>query len=236
MSTLYLIRHGQASFGADDYDRLSDLGRRQAGILGDFLLHAGIRFDAVWTGRLRRQRETADAVRQAYDAAGESFPSGGVAPGFDEYDARGVLQALVPRIERSDPDFRREVKSMMASRNAFQQVFARVMNLYASGRVHLSDIPAWADFCSGAQAAVAAVTGDSPGGSHVAAFTSGGPVAAAVGGVLGLGAQEIMALSWQLVNASVTRLRFSPGRIGLATFNEHGHLERGTAGGLVTYR
>ena len=236
MSTLYLIRHGQASFGSDDYDRLSDLGHRQGRVLGGHFFRAGIRFDRVWTGTLKRQQSTAAAVAEALVAADRPLPPSSEHKGLDEYDAGAVLKALVPRIVKSDPDFSREVDAMMSSRKAFQLVFARVMNLYASGRVQIDGIPAWAEFCRGAERAVAAVIRDCPRGANVAAFTSGGPIAAVVGWVLGLGAQETMSLSWQLVNASVSRLRFSLGRIGLATFNEHAHLEQHTGGELVTYR
>ena len=61
MGSIYLIRHGQASFGADDYDVLSPTGIRQAEILGDHLLNLGVRFDRVLSGGLRRQQHTARA-------------------------------------------------------------------------------------------------------------------------------------------------------------------------------
>jgi broad specificity phosphatase PhoE len=73
-------------------------------------------------------------------------------------------------------------------------------------------------------------------GSHVAVFTSGGPIAATVGSMTGLSAEKTVALSWQLVNASITRFKFSGGQISLATFNEQGHLEREGEIGLITYR
>ena len=236
MSTLYLIRHGQASFGRGDYDRLSDLGWRQARITGGFFLHADIRFDSLWRGGLTRQRQTADAVAAIFREAGETLPPCSVLDGFNEYDAAGVMQALVPHIEKSDPGFSREVEGMMSDRNAFQTVFSRVMTLYASGRVPLDGIPAWVDFCDAVQGAIAAATRGCSGGSKVAVFTSGGPIAAAVGRVLGLDDRDSMALSWQLVNASVTRLRFSRGRIGLSTFNEYAHLEQSPGRDRVTYR
>jgi broad specificity phosphatase PhoE len=68
MAIIYLIRHGQASFGAEDYDRLSELGRRQSQVLGEYFRGAGVVFDAVYSGDLLRQRETA---RLALDLGGE---------------------------------------------------------------------------------------------------------------------------------------------------------------------
>ena len=59
MATIYLIRHGQASFGAEDYDKLSALGMRQAQVAGEYLRDHGIILDAAYSGELLRQRETA---------------------------------------------------------------------------------------------------------------------------------------------------------------------------------
>lgn len=58
MGSIYLIRHGQASFGADDYDVLSPTGIRQAEILGRHLAELGISFDRCLAGDLRRQQHT----------------------------------------------------------------------------------------------------------------------------------------------------------------------------------
>ncbi|NDC62316.1 MAG: histidine phosphatase family protein, partial [Betaproteobacteria bacterium] len=58
MGTLYLVRHGQASFGADDYDQLSELGQRQSRRLGAYFRERGLTFEAVITGSLKRQQQT----------------------------------------------------------------------------------------------------------------------------------------------------------------------------------
>lgn len=65
MSQIVLVRHGQANSGAKDegdYDRLSPLGHQQAGWLGEHLRHRGDVFARVWTGTLRRHRETAEGI------------------------------------------------------------------------------------------------------------------------------------------------------------------------------
>ena len=58
MGNLYLVRHGQASFGAEDYDNLSELGRKQAVRLGEYFRDNGQSFDTVFTGTLRRHGQT----------------------------------------------------------------------------------------------------------------------------------------------------------------------------------
>src|SRR5574343_1072471 len=92
MGTLYLVRHGQASFGADDYDQLSDLGQRQAERLGRYWAERGLRFDAVLTGSLRRHAQTWQSI--ARGAGLDLAPL--VWPGLNEYDSEAGIRAVLP--------------------------------------------------------------------------------------------------------------------------------------------
>jgi len=236
MSTLYLIRNGQASFGSADYDDLSQQGRRQAQLLCDHLVRSGIRFDASWSATLRRQRQTAEQVRARFRQAGEKTVPLGESRALNEYDYETVLRGLVPVIEAEDPGFAHDVQAMFSDRRAFQTVFGRVMRRWAAGRDKVEALPSWAGFCKRVAGGMEAIMVGSKRGSHVAVFTSGGPIAAFVGSVLELEPTMAIALSWQLVNASVTRFQFSQGRVSLDTFNERPHLEGQGTESLVTYR
>ena len=236
MSTLYLIRHGQASFGAADYDALSPLGHRQARLLGNHFLNAGFRFDACWSGTLRRQRQTAETVAACCRSAGVEMPEPAQIQALNEYDYETVLRALIPLIEAEDPPFVQDVQKMLSDRRAFQQVFGRAMRRWASGQDALDSLPSWKTFCQRVSSGMETIMAGSQRGSHVAVFTSGGPIAAYAGAVLGLDPVTTISLSWQLVNASVTRFQFSRGRVSLATFNEQGHLEGPASENLITYR
>jgi broad specificity phosphatase PhoE len=236
MSTLYLIRHGQASFGALDYDDLSARGRHQASLLGASFLKAGMRFDACWSGTLRRQQQTAGEVGERYREAGLDMPAPTETRAFNEYDYEAVLRALVPLIVKEDPAFIHDVDNMLAHRRGFQKVFGRVMARWASGRDRMDGLPTWLAFCERVNTGIREITNGGGSGRCVAVFTSGGPIAAAVGNALDLDPEKAVGLSWQVVNASVTRFKFSPGRISLDTFNEYGHLEKPGNDRLVTYR
>ncbi len=236
MSILYLIRHGQASFGASDYDALSEGGRHQACVLGDFFLSAGTHFDACWSGTLKRQKQTLGQVRERFLEAGVDLPLPTDTPALDEYDYEAVLRALVPLIEREDPAFIKDVSTMLSDRRAFQKVFGRVMTRWASGSDRVDGLPEWSAFAAVVTAGIHEIIAHSDRGSRIVAFTSGGPIAATVGSVMGLAAEKTIALSWQLANASITRFKFSDGRISLDTFNEYGHLEGQAGNRLVTYR
>ncbi|WP_167527680.1 histidine phosphatase family protein [Desulfosarcina alkanivorans] len=236
MSTLYMIRHGQASFGAADYDDLSAAGRQQARLLGDFFVRAGIRFDACWSGTLRRQRQTAGEVRARCRDAGQGMPGPTETADLNEYDYEAVLRALIPVIQQEDPGFINDVGNMLSDQRAFQKVFGRVMTRWASGRDNLDGVRPWSDFSARVTGVLENLMSAGDRGRQVAVFTSGGPIAAQVGRVMGLGAEKTISLSWQLVNASLTRFTFSRERITLSTFNEYGHLSFNGGARLVTYR
>ncbi len=101
MPEMLLVRHGQASFGAANYDELSPLGRRQADLLGDWLAsHGDHDFDVVAQGTLVRHRDTLAGVRAAYVRAGRALPDPTVLPGLDEFDHRAVFGAFA--VEHAD--------------------------------------------------------------------------------------------------------------------------------------
>ncbi|MDO8250606.1 MAG: phosphoglycerate mutase family protein, partial [Rhodoferax sp.] len=92
MGTLYLVRHGQASFGAEDYDQLSALGRQQSLRLGDYFRQKGLNFDAVLSGTLRRHLQTYAAIREggAFDLEALQWP------GLNDFDSAAVNATVHP--------------------------------------------------------------------------------------------------------------------------------------------
>ena len=97
MGTLYLVRHGQASFGAADYDQLSELGQRQCQALGDWFRERGIAFEAVLRGTLRRHEQSLAALLQGYGAA-PAAPTALEWPGLNEYDGE-ALTTVPPSVQ-----------------------------------------------------------------------------------------------------------------------------------------
>ncbi|MDJ0930691.1 histidine phosphatase family protein [Breoghania sp.] len=93
MSELVLARHGQASFGSDDYDRLSPLGHEQARRLGDELAASGFSPDCIFIGAQRRHRETLEGMAPTLklDPAQAT-----VLEGLNEFDVTGLLNARFP--------------------------------------------------------------------------------------------------------------------------------------------
>jgi broad specificity phosphatase PhoE len=168
MGTLYLVRHGQASFGAEDYDQLSELGRRQSVRLGEYLAAKGITFDAVLTGTLRRHAQTWDGIAEG--AALDLQPL--LFPGLNEYDSHAVIEAVhpLPLGKPDTPELYRHHFRLL--RDGLAQ--------WMAGVVSPRGMPAYVDFVRGITSALDHVRQHYTG--NVLLVSSGGPHPGHAGG------------------------------------------------------
>lgn len=216
MGQVLLVRHGQASFGAEDYDALSPLGFEQAKLLGSALAARGIVADAVLTGTMRRHRETAESCA----AAAGWTPLVDVDAGWDEFDFLGVLAT------QQAPPGGTEDKA------AFQRWFEEATAAWIAGE----DWPYPETFVAFTERVTAALdrTVALASTSTVAVFSSGGPIAWAVAQVLGGSSDHWTRLNRMSVNTGLTRLVASPRGVNLLTYNDQSHLDG--VPGAVSYR
>jgi broad specificity phosphatase PhoE len=225
MPTVLLVRHGQASFGAADYDVLSDLGRRQAEIVAASLAERGYRPTRLLGGTLRRQRETAAAF------AAPGAPELEVDPRWDEYDVAGVLD----HHSGSNLRFESGGDGETTTNRNFQ---AALEPAIAEWVAHAERSPAaqtWPQFAGAGPGALADLAKTLDSGETAIVVTSGGTIAATVGTLLGAPAETFAALNRTLVNSSVTKLALGSTGINLVSFNDHSHLEL-VDRALITYR
>lgn len=211
---LWLVRHGQAAFGTDDYDRLTDLGWQQARWLAGHLQAQGHSFARIAAGTLRRQQETAQALAETLGGDVE------VIPGFEEYDADALIRstgsAKGPRLPR---------------REHFQRL-RTAMSDWARGG--LPEMPeTWDAFGERTRAAVDTLIGKGQG--PVLAASSGGAIAMIVAQTLGLAPERMIELNLQARNTAITRLIFTGRTTYLNMFNAVPHLEHPTRRDFETY-
>ena len=231
MSTLTLVRHGQASMFDDDYDRLSPLGEEQSRRLGRFWAERKIAFDEIYSGPQKRQLHTAEIVGECYSQAGLKFPEIVVIDEMREYDGDGIIKGLLPQLVAGDDRVRRlaeeyERSSEGADRyRSFQRMFEAVTSLWVQGKVTSSDVEPFESFHSRVRRGLELITSGEGSGRRVAAFTSGGPTSVAV--QIAARAPEAMAmeLNWRVRNSSLTEIVFSRGRFTLDVFNTLPHLD-----------
>lgn len=227
MGVVLLVRHGQASFGADDYDVLSPAGWEQGRLLGAWLAGRGVAPTALARGGMRRHRETLEAVLETSGWDGTDVL---VDDAWDEFDHLGVVA--------SHPEVR-AAGTALGDRKAFQRVFEEATARWSAGEGEYDE--PWTGFVERVRGALDRVSALAGSGQTVVVVTSGG-VIGVVAAYLADPADEdpaALARRWArlnavTVNSSVTRLVVGSTGARVLTFNEHAHLEGGP--GLLTYR
>ena len=225
MGTLYLVRHGQASFGEDDYDRLSPLGHRQAQRLGEYLreriAREGVQIDTVLMGSLRRHRETWEGMAQG--AGWSHTPE--VWPGLNEYDSEALIAAIHPE-PLAKPD------TPELYRHHFR-LLREAIKAWMDGRTQPRGMPRYTDFVAGIEAALDHVRQNCSG--HALIVSSGGPISTAVGRVLGTPPETTIELNLRIRNTALSEFAFTPKRHMLVTYNTLPHLDSADHQDWVTF-
>ncbi len=228
MSVLYLVRHGQAGT-RENYDSLSELGRRQARLLGEYFTSQGIRFVAAYSGSLSRQRSTAEEIR-----AVSALPDVIVDPGWDEFDLAHVYTELAPHLAASNANFRREFEEMqsavVASQGAHDAPVHRrwndcdklVVRSWVEGRYPYSG-ESWQAFCERVVAALARAAAPRRAGNTIV-FTSATPIGVCAARTLEITDGRAMWLAGVLLNASYSTFRVRESEIRLFSLNTTPHL------------
>jgi broad specificity phosphatase PhoE len=222
MGTLYLVRHGQASFGADDYDHLSELGHRQSVRLGEYFAERGIHFDGLIAGTLRRHKQTLEGILQGMNRAGEHLSW----EGLNEYDSEAVIATVHPDklAKPSSPEMYRHHFRLL--RDGLSQ--------WMAGTAAPRGMPSYADFVAGVAGALDHVRARHY-GQNVLVVTSGGPISTAVGHVLGTKPEATIDLNMRIRNTAITEFVFTPKRHMLLCFNAIPHLDGPAWRDWVTY-
>jgi len=222
MGTLYLVRHGQASFGADDYDHLSELGQRQSVRLGEYFAGRGIHFDGLIAGTLRRHKQTLAGILQGMNRAGEHLAW----DGLNEYDSEALLATVHPgQLPKPDTPER--------YRHHFRML-RDAMARWMAGDTSPAGMPSYAQFVAGVASALDHVRANHY-GHNVLVVTSGGPISTAVGYVLGTQPEATIELNMRIRNTAITEFAFTPKRHALLTFNAIPHLDAPQYRDWITY-
>ncbi|MBI2423425.1 MAG: histidine phosphatase family protein [Candidatus Hydrogenedentes bacterium] len=230
MGRLILVRHGQASFLSDDYDRLSERGLEQSRLLGQFWSRNGVAFSRAISGPRRRHQETAGAVVAAYGDAGVAFPEVEVAPALDEFDWDGLMQYASLHLLKAHPRLL-ELHGVLqhavdnaARRRAIQKYMEALMALWVRGEFESSTIESWPEFCARVYGAIAELTAEADSGANVVVFTSGGTAAVVVQRALDHASEKTLELIWTLRNGALVEFLFTRERFSLGSFNDVPHL------------
>ena len=219
MTELVMVRHAQASFGADDYDRLSELGWRQSRWLGEYFAERGATFDRVLRGSLRRHAETVAGIAQGL---GRELDAGEDAR-LDEYDSHALLHAHL----KGKP------MPQGADRREHFRVLRSAMYAWTDGTLEGYPHERFAEF----RGRVLAALGELRAGTakRVLVVSSGGPISTILAEVLGMPQRGVVDLNLQTRNTGITELQAGASRMHCVSFNNVPHLDRPDRAGALTY-
>ena len=236
MSTLFFIRHGQASFGASDYDKLSDMGKHQAIKLAEYLHNAKISFKEIYAGTLLRHKETINEYISVSKLLNIPISEIQFDERLNEHDSAGILRVLIPVLLSEKPHFKEYTDRLLSDRKSFQIIFTEVMRMWCSDKYDMKDVMTWKKFTSDIYGFIDERIDSYNSGENIAIFTSGGPIYVMIMKILSLNLNTAMLMRDQIVNTSITKFNYSKDGIMLASFNEHPHLELACEENIITHR
>jgi len=229
MGSIVLIRHGQASFGAADYDRLSPRGEEQSVLLGRWLARTHGQPDRVLAGSMQRHHRTASLCLEAagVDMAFE------VDPGLDELNHEEILRRHRPDLP-DEAALQAELRAQPDPHKAFQTLFSQAIADWVGAGSDAAHNETWPMFRERVLGALKNLAGK--GAQTTWVFTSGGPIAVMVQSLLRMPEEDTFSLAYPLVNTSLTALRTVRGVPTFFSYNATPHLEDAGDAALLTHR
>ncbi len=224
MRTLYLVRHGQASFGSHNYDQLSPIGQQQSILLGQYFAKSGLQFDTVLCGSLQRHHQTWHGIAQGL-ASSYSVQTDAA---LNEYDSDAIIQAL-PAAEREPW----QLPDKQAASKAYFRNLRTGLDRWMAGSTQPVGMPSYAEFTHNLVQVLEQVQQSSA--RSVLIVSSGGVITTAIGHILGLNAAARIDLNMQLRNSAVSEIQLTSRRMLLHSFNTLPHLDPSQHGAYQTY-
>jgi broad specificity phosphatase PhoE len=221
MGNIYLVRHGQASLGAADYDQLSPLGEQQSRRLGEHWRAQGLTFDAVITGALKRHAQTFAGIQQGLGTQHDAL----IWPGLNEYDSEAIIRTVQTGklVKPTTPEGYKQHFRLL--RDGLAQ--------WMAGVVSPQGVPTYVEFVKGVTSALDHVRQQCEG--NVLVVSSGGPIATAVAHVLRASPETSIELNLRLRNSAVSEFNFNPKRLSLVSFNNVAHMETPSHKDWITF-
>jgi broad specificity phosphatase PhoE len=230
MGAIYLLRHGQASFGSNNYDQLSPVGHQQARVLGQALKARGVKAEVLVSGNMQRHKETAAGViaEMALDLPLQEHL------GVNEFDHENVIEVAEPRYV-DKVAMMSEMAATGDPRRAFQTFFRDAVTRWVGGNHDAEYNEPWSVFKLRCVSALDDLVKLTPPKGNVLVFTSGGAISVLCAHLLGLNDAQAFTINWTLANAGITKIQVGRDGLHLISVNEHAHVE-GTQPSLLTYR
>lgn len=224
MASIYLIRHGQASFMEENYDQLSPLGIRQSMLLGDYFRQQELEISYHCSGTLERQQHTFQHFASKEDTKQDILST------LDEHQGPSVFKKQIPNYFSQNSDvavrFQKNGRHDPLVRKALVKAFFQWHLQWAAGDLDSGQYESWHDFKKRGDIAFEQIKQLATAHETIGVFTSGGVIAHILGRVLGISDEKVVELNWQVKNTSFSELQVTPNRIILKSFNNTPHLSQ----------
>jgi len=230
MGKIILIRHGKAGFGESDYDQLSKMGEYQAEVTGQFFKQAKIHPAAIYSGKLKRQRKTADIVKQHANFSADIMSD----KIFNEYDYQGIIDNHLPDLLTDDPAIAKDVDKAFTDFPTFERIFSALLERWVSKEYDSKEIESFDSYINRIICGIESIAEKQKSDDIALVFTSGGLIAVSMHLILGLPPITALKLGWTIYNCSITSFYVSDKNYRLETFNSVGHLQMNGRDGIVS--
>lgn len=228
MAEILCVRHGQASFASSDYDQLSELGLRQARLAGEYFFKSGVVFDRVYSGTLKRQIQTAEAVLEVYQEHDISAPKLECDSRWNELQTELQLEVLVPHVVLTRPELEPLISRAKHDKKAFQKLIRATFDYWIEHPEIQSHGDEALETWQAAQQRVAEVLNDvqmsNAKGCTAGVFTSGGILAILAAHAMSMPSSGVYPLFEKVINCSLTRFIHNRDSLALSSFNEYSYL------------
>ena len=213
MTDIYLVRHGQASFGKSNYDKLSELGIQQSIWLGNYFKARDIIFDSVYTGDMVRHHETAQGIAQGL----QYLPEPSIDSSLNEFNFQAVAGAYLARY----PDQKVPEGAPPAE---YYRLLKKAMLAWAANELDHSLLDeSWEQFETRVERMLNTLKATDA--RRVLVVSSGGAIAMMLKHILGYDSPTVINMNLQIRNASFSQCFANARGVHLNNFNSVPHLD-----------
>ena len=221
MTIIHLVRHGQASFGKEDYDNLSEIGLEQAFRLGQYFKTLNVNFDKILVGTLKRQIQTYNQIIKSYDKSIDYEST----PLLNEYDVKSVLMGYVKG--------RCLTKDELHDQKIHFNLLRSAVAAWSENKISRYVNETWYEFDERAQKCLKIINNTKP--KSILVVSSGGTISMILKQILSLPPSQFVNLHFQIFNSSYSKITINEFGMSLSLFNSIAHLDNQKNSDLITY-
>tara|TARA_B100001989_G_scaffold214929_1_gene165260 strand:+ start:1891 stop:2559 length:669 start_codon:yes stop_codon:yes gene_type:complete len=221
MTSIYLVRHGQASFGKKDYDNLSEIGEKQSFLLGEHFKKLKLNFDKIYVGTLKRQIQTSEQILKNY----ENKINIERTQLLNEYDVKSVLTGFVNGRELTYDELHNKKTHFNLLRNSVMA--------WSQNKFTYSVNETWDQFEKRAETFLNLFKETRK--NNILVISSGGTISMMLRLLLNLPSDQFANFHFQIYNSSYSKIKINENGMALSLFNCINHLEMELNSDIITY-